>query len=275
MPISVTEKPDSRPFVTGGKNPTIDLTYVIIGSASDTMVKAALDAEAPTWWGNLVAKSASVEPVTIDEANDDNCIWEAAVHYVMPEKKDDPPETGDSSFSFDTGGGTQHITNSLTTVAKYPPASAPDCQGAIGVTPDGVAGVDITVPVYKWSETHILSDATVTAAYKGKLFALTGKTNAGAFKGLAIGEGLFLGASGTQQGKGDWSITFNFAGSPNKTNLTIGSITGIAKKGWEYLWVRYKDKKDGSTNLPVKVPASVHVERVYESGNFGDLGIGT
>ena len=111
-----------------------------------------------------------------------------------------------------------------------------------------------------------------TAAYKGKLFALTGKTNAGAFKGLAIGEGLFLGASGTQQGKGDWSITFNFAGSPNKTNLTI---TGIAKKGWEYLWVRYKDKKDGSTNLPVKVPASVHVERVYESGNFGDLGIGT
>ena len=68
--------------------------------------------------------------------------------------------------------------------------------GAIGVTADGVEGVDITVPVYQFSETHYFSDAQVTGAYKGAIFSCTGKTNAGAFKGFAPGEVLFLGASG-------------------------------------------------------------------------------
>jgi hypothetical protein len=107
---------------------------------------------------------------------------------------------------------------------------------------------------------------------KNTLFALTGKVNDDTFKGLAAGECLFLGASGTLRDSGeDWEITYSFAASPNRTGITVGSITSIAKKGWEYLWVEYGEAT--SNNRLIKVPVSVHVEQVYESGDFAGLGI--
>ena len=57
------------------------------------------------------------------------------------------------------------------------------------------------------------------------------------------------------------------------TGLQVGDITGIDKKGWEYLWVRYADAED--QNVLVKRPIAAYVEQVYESGNFALLGIGT
>ena len=55
----------------------------------------------------------------------------------------------------------------------------------------------------------------------------------------------------------------------------MGEITGIAKKGWEYLWVRYADAKDDTAKAIVKKPIAAYVEKVYEEGNFAGLGIGT
>ena len=174
-------------------------------------------------------------------------------------------------------GGTQHITQSLQTVGSYAPPGkqAPDFKGAIGVTHDSVEGVDITIPVYNFSETHYIATAAVTGAYKAALFNLTGKVNDGAFRGFAIGEVLFLGASGSKRGEDDWEITFRFAASPNVTGLTIGDITGIDKKGWEYMWVRYADAEDAAAKAIVKKPVAVYVEKVYETGDFAGLGIGT
>jgi len=154
-----------------------------------------------------------------------------------------------------------------------PGKTAPDCKGAIGVTADSVEGVDITVPVYQFSETHYLADTLVTPAYKATLFALTGKVNNAAFKGFAAGEVLFLGASGSRRGYGDWEITFRFAASPNVTNLTIGDITGINKKGWEYLWVRYSDSEDAVAKALVKKPVAVYIEQVYPYGDLNLMGM--
>ena len=58
------------------------------------------------------------------------------------------------------------------------------------------------------------------------------------------------------------------------TNQTIGDITGIAKAAWEYLWVRYGTVQDTDAKKLVKRPTSVHVEQVYNSGDFSQLGIG-
>ena len=82
-----------------------------------------------------------------------------------------------------------------------------------------------------------LEGAVVTRAYKLTLFALTGRVNNSAFKGFAAGECLFLGAAGTKRGSGDWEIGYRFASSTNVTGLIVGDITGINKKGWEYLSV--------------------------------------
>ncbi|MBC7077795.1 MAG: hypothetical protein H5T92_05745 [Synergistales bacterium] len=86
---------------------------------------------------------------------------------------------------------------------------------------------------------------------------------------------LFLGASGSKRGEEDWEITFRFAASPNATGLTVGEITGIAKKGWEYLWVRYADDVDDDAKVLVKRPIAVYVEQVYQYGDFSQLEIGT
>ena len=108
--------------------------------------------------------------------------------------------------------------------------------------------------------------------------------NNATFRGLAAGECLFLGASGTLHGTeftdgtsggGDWEITYRFAASPNKTGITIGSISGIAKKGWEYLWVRYADVEDMNAMAMVKRPVAAYVEQVYESADFSSLDIGS
>ena len=112
--------------------------------------------------------------------------------------------------------------------------TAPDFQGAIGVTQDAVKGVDITVPIYQFTETHYLPAAAVTNSYKGALFSLTGKVNSGGFRGFAAGEVLFLGATGAHRGTGpddDWEITFRFATSPTVTGLSVGSSgDGISKE---------------------------------------------
>jgi hypothetical protein len=175
----------------------------------------------------------------------------------------------------DTGGGTQHITQSRATVSKHAPVgeTAPDFKGAIGVTTDSVEGTDITIPVFNFAETHYVPTAAVTDGYKLALFNLTGKVNSAAFRGFQPGEVLFLGASGSKRGKDDWEITFRFAASLNVAGLGVGDIVGIDKKGWEYLWVRYADAED--ENVLVKQPIAAYVEQVYQEADFSGLGIGT
>ncbi|MCC7409962.1 MAG: hypothetical protein IT442_17985 [Phycisphaeraceae bacterium] len=268
MPVTVEERYQSR-TVSGDDG---ELIYLIRGTEDHAEARTQLLATAPTTLGSL---HRDLDSVRVEELH--TGIWLGTVPYAKSQFTQSEPQTGDSVYSFDTGGGTQHVTQSLQTIGKYP-TGAPDFKGAIGVTRDSVEGVDITVPVYRFSETHIIDDDDVTAVYKGKLYSLTGKVNSSSFRGLAAGECLFLGASGSKRGGPsgeDWEITFNFAASPNRTGLVVGDITGIAKKGWDYLWVRYEDAEDATAKALVKRPVAAYVEKVYDSGDFSDLGIGT
>jgi hypothetical protein len=257
----IHEKFDSRESTRGDSSST-DLQYIVTGTDSDSTVRSLVSSTAPLIYDDLLFQSFHITPLG-------GGIWEVSVRYGEVE----PKETGGSSFSFDTGGGTQHITQSLQTVGSHANGvAAPNFKGAIGVTTDSVEGTDITIPVYNFTETHYLDAALVTGPYKSTLFNLTGKVNAGGFKGFSEGEVLFLGASGSKRSSEDWEITFRFAASPNVTGLSVGDITGIDKKGWEYLWVRYADAED--ENVLVKQPIAAYVERVYEYGNFSALGIG-
>ena len=148
MPIEVVEKFESR-LVTTGANPSVELRYAIRGTNDDAEAHSALVAGSPVLydpWGSgvlfLSRESISVQPVG-------ELLWEGIVRYGPG------PQTNESVFSFDTGGGVQHITQSLANVARYAPPgqTAPNFKGAIGVTADSVEGVDITVPVYHFADT--------------------------------------------------------------------------------------------------------------------------
>jgi len=273
---TLTEKIDSRELVAG-ERPSATLHYFIDGTASDLVARSTLLAGTPLVYDGLLRSESSVEPIVVDTTTDTGR-WAGTVRYTAPQAQ--PIPVGGSTFSFDTAGGTQHITQSLETVASHAAPGlvpgAPNFRGAIGVgdAAGGVEGVDITVPVFNFTETHVLADATVTHAYRGTLFQLTGKVNSAPFKGLDAGECLFLGASGTKRADEQWELTFRFAASPNRTSITVGGMTGIAKKGWEYLWVRYADVEDQVSHTLVKQPLAAYIEKVYDEADFGALGIG-
>jgi hypothetical protein len=89
---------------------------------------------------------------------------------------------------------------------------------------------------------------------------------------------LFLGASGNRSGNHSddaWALTFRFAASPNRQDLTVGAITGIAKDGWDYLWVQYGNAVDADAQALIRSPVAAYVERVYPRGDFTALGIGS
>jgi hypothetical protein len=133
-----------------------------------------------------------------------------------------------------------------------------------------IDGVDIIAPAFQFGFTKYVSFATVNNAYKANLANLTGKTNSDTFEGFAAGEVLFLGASGTVRGNdADWEISFSFSQQPNRTNITVGDISGISKKGWEYLWVRSRTVT--RNELTVQEPVAVYVEKVYDSASFASL----
>lgn len=243
--------------------PSAEIPFIVRGAADETEVILAAGDDTPTWYRGLPRKSIEIE----ERVNADT--WRIRVHCAPYEFSHSPQ----SSFAFDTSGGTQHVTQSLTTVGAYaaPGCVAPDLQGAIGFTGENVEGVDITVPVFSFSESHIKDSSDVTSAYKTALFDLTGRVNASQFREFPAGSCLFLGASGSRREGEKWEITYRFAASPNRSNITIGDITGVSKRGWDYLWVLYADAV--SEGAVIKRPAAVYVEEVYESGDFSALGI--
>lgn len=261
MSASISESYTSRVF-TLGRNAGRELVYDVVGTEDETEVQSLLEATAPATYLGLILESVAADP-------QGGGIWKGTARYVRLDNNDE--------YTFDTTGGTQKITQSLGTVASYAPAglTAPDFQGAIGVSDDRVEGVEVTVPVFSWTETHRLDDADVDGAYKLTLCNLTGCYNDATFKGLAAGECKFLGATGSKRGDELWQITYRFAASPNQTGLTVGDITGIDKLGWDYMWIRYAEYTDTGAKAVVKRPVAVYVERVSNPADFSTLGIGT
>jgi len=264
MAITVTEKWESRAS-TEGKNPTVDLVAIVEGTDDDLAAKAALAAWLPDRYDGLALADYKLQRIGQEE-------WLGTGLYDRLEHQ----EVGDSTYNFETGGGTEHITQSLETVGTYAAAgeTAPAFGGAIGVNGQGeVEGVDIHAAQFSFSETHIIDADTVTEAYINGLFDTTDKVNAVPFRGMAAGQVLFLGATGSKRSEEDWEITFKFACSPNARNLVIGGITGIDKDGWDYLWVYYREAEDAEASRVIPQPIAVYVERVYYRAPFTALGI--
>ena len=252
----------------------IEIPYLVFGVSDESAALAAARPKVKTVSGMTLESIEVVERINGDT-------WKVKAVYEEDEDggdDDDDDDDEDSTvFAFDTGGGTKHINQSLKTDGKYP-NDAPDFAGAIEVDNEGnVNGVDVTMPVLNFTETHTLSGSRVSTSYKKTLASLTGTVNRSGFRGFSAGEVLFLGASGTKRSKkasAPWEITYRFAVSPNRAGFKVGDIQVTRKYGWDYLWVRYADKvAEGGKNV-VKKPVGVYVEMVFPEGDFGNLGIG-
>jgi len=268
MAIEAWERFGSRESSSAKRGSSSDLKYIARGSNDHAAVRQFVFDLLPIGFDGLELQNLHLEQIG-------DGLWEASARFGDPDEEEsqEPPETGDSSISFDTAGGSTHITQSYEThdYGSDPPAFG----GAIGVTDDAVEGVDITIPSLRFSETHYLPAAMVTQAYIVTVSRLTGKVCNHGFRGFDAGEILFAGASGSKRGRGDWEVTFNFEVSENEQNLSVGSIHNIQKNGWWYLWALYKDREDPNARAVIKKPVAVYVERVYPEASFAPLGIGS
>lgn len=186
-------------------------------------------------------------------------------------------ETGEWTWDFDTTGGTVHISHARSEVARYPSTTAPDQKGAIGVNGDEVEGTDIIIPVLKVNVNFRHPLGVITIAQAKFLSNITGSVNSQPFLSFDPGEVLFLGARGSDGSTAESTVNYQFAMSSNATGLSIGDITGIAKKGHEYLWVRYEDAEATADSVvqPVRLAKFVYIDQVYPTTDFATaLGFG-
>jgi len=278
MAITVEEAQDSRDVQLGDEKDVV-LRYVIKGTADDYEAVDAMLEFAPEVFRGLVALTPRVKPQFVDVNHPSKSVWRGTLTYG---RWRDQPEMNESRFSFDTTGGTEHISHAREHIKSYARKTpedpegenATDYKGAINVQGTTVRGVDIFVSRWQFQETHYIPHVYVTSLYKMLLANVTGTVNVADFRCFKAGEVLFLGATGQRRSQEDWEITYRFAASPNRTDLEVGDITGIAKKGWEYMWVEYEEENaEGKKIIPVAV--GVHIERVYRWGAFSVLGIGT
>jgi len=310
MPITLVEDNESRSATIarlGRRGRSVHKrSYKLFGSTNDLEVHAEvnsfLTANGLFWdYPGAGDQRLQADSYTLEYLGGD--AWHLTVDYVKEGGADDDTQTDPlrRSRSFDTSGGTQHITQGLPVGSgetldferRYPaagPDGAPNQSGAIGVDGNTVQGVDIVVPALQWTETYDVPSVYVSTAYIKKLAKVTGTVNSAPFRGFPADEVLFVGASGAQdwdseRGDGPWRLSFKFVQSPNAgpnnsgqnpadtlPPITIGSISGITKKGHEYLWVRYEDAV--SSNALIKNPRAVYVNPVYRRESFAQLGIG-
>lgn len=260
------ETPDSGDQTAGPESAI--KRYVCGRTGSDSYVRAYAIAATPVIYDGLFRQHIAVKA-------QGGGMWRVEVQYGPIE----PPKLNEYSIRFDTTGGTARITHAKEHIQSYAPSgkTAPDHKGAINVADDGrVEGTDIVVPQFKWSEDWTLDAAVANWSYAQVLKALTGKVNAGTFRGFTAGHVLFEGATGgaSSQSPDKVQLTFNFVHQDSATGITVGDITNIQKVGWQYSWVEYARADDTTANALTSRPLAVHIERVYDTADFGLLLIG-
>lgn len=260
--------------------------YWIKGAADDDDARAALLAHVAETIDGLPISDAQV--IEVSELY--GGAWVGSVEWSLRlVQYSGPAEVNAVRDSFDTGGQTVKITQSLETISRHgrvidvdpEPESPegevtlipPDYQGAINVTDDGVEGVEIVAPNPRRVRSKTFAESAVNDAYLRKVEELTGRTNNATFMGYAAGELLLERVTGGQRGDGAWEFTYVFAVSRNAVDIEVGDIAVPAKKGHEYLWIRYGEEYDEDAAAIVRVPNAAYVERVYESGDFAELNI--
>ena len=259
---------------------TVVEKWIILGTSDMAEAEAALWQNLPQVVGGVMLESVDLEYVPQD-------CWRATARYSTRAGEHSGNNQGqqqepEASWEFSTGGEQQHISESLGCMALGSPSGAgfvPDNGNAINANPQGVEGIDVLVPQFKFTLTLYLPAETMTAAYIGRLYALTGTINDKEFTiyvdGLPIsfarGELLFLGVSGSKRGANEYELRYEFAASPTRRDYMVGDIRVPLKEGWQYQEVQF-EQRQAEQGAPLSwKPVLVRLHDVYEHKDWTGL----
>jgi hypothetical protein len=264
MTVEFRELLGSREFMTGS-SAHLTLRFAVGGESDALTVAIAVRNYAPLVYADLVRGAISCKPQGED-------LWFADVNYGLRKAADEDV----AEWSFTISESSQHITHSLSTVSSYP-GNAPDFKQALNVTGTGadkvVEGAEVGMTVFDWSETLYLPFTSWTPTYCRRLYNTQGRYNDAKFRIWAAGEVLLKLVTGGPHGQSVVRLDFSFGVEPNVSGRQIGDITGIDKKGWEYLWVFSEMEEDTDAHELCPQPKGVYVEQTRYSANFAQLGL--
>lgn len=266
---------DGNEWTTGRDGSAVMTLHLLSDDpANDTEAdfEAAAYAGSPASYRNFLRKSVVLRQIGVNA-------FLARVNYGLFSQPDTSitPSASSAEFSFDITSQNTKVTSSLAVQGDFVASgkTIPDNGTLIGVQPDGtLEGAEIPQMAYSFSETHYFAPAAITTAYKVALAGLVGTVNYGApFRGFAAGEVLSTGVSGSRRGAELWQLRFAWAVLPNVNGLNVGDVTGIAKKGWDFIeW--FTEESVTATHVERKaIGARVH--RVLREGVYANFGIGS
>jgi hypothetical protein len=257
-------------------NRSIVRPWSVYGAASEAEAIAAVAAEAPA-----IVDALAMVNVSVNERVKD--VYECQANYGTLKPFTPAPilEVGQSQFNFEVATQPQRIIVPIKPQTVYPKSGltvpANHINWLIGQqgNEDPPTGADVSEPVASFSESHILSVSTITAAQQRVLLKIVGRLNQFSFRGWAAEEVLCTGISGSKRGSEDWEVSFRFGVREHQTGITVAGIEGVDKKGWQFLWVRYATTYAGDAKVMTNVAEYVVVADVYKTANFANLGIGS
>jgi len=256
---SVTQQTRTTPI-------SYEVPYKIEGLADNTLatITAQVEALLPATFNGSPLKSWKFTERINNEAVKIRAVFQSTAG--TPSSSDLLTE----QFTFDTGGGTKHITVSEGTV--WSSAGAPDLGGIIGYDKERVQGADIIDSKFDFQITKEYLASDIDATYRDTLEILTPSVNDASWNGYAAERVLFRGASG-RKSNGIYSITYNFSVGRVLTTVDFGGVTIPTLNPWDYVWAQYEDQKDATAKEIIKKVKHVYVEQVYFLTDFSLLGL--
>ena len=250
-----------------GKYTAVEIPYIVTGVQDE-------DEALRTVLGHVahVCQGLELDSIEIDARENATTYRVNAIYRTESESSDDSSQES-ATISFDCGGGTKHMTHSLSQKKAY---GSRDAGGAIGWNGKTgsemeITGVDIPTAQLRETYTKIMRLSKITTSFKKKVAELVGKVNSGSFHGWSAGEVMFLGMSYSSPNKKNAKVpvSFNFAIQPNESSK-VGSHK-VSKKGFEYVWALSKTTAD--SGVPKAEIEAIFVDTVCETASFSSLGV--
>lgn len=259
------------PRVRSGNVPEVEALYNVLNCATEEEALEAARVAAPeTYLLQQAGGGRLLYRMELEAWPAGAALWLCVVRYTVT------TPTNESEEDWDFSTESAHVTHALETVAQYPAPgkTAPQTHHALNLDENGIAGADVDVPRVDLNETHYRTAAAFNLAYRQACAGVIARVNAAPFRGMAAGEVLCARITARRRGLGDYQLQYSFRLAPNATDLAVGTITGITKRGWDYLWTMTEPAVDATAEKLVRQPVCANVERVRYYADFSALEIG-
>lgn len=254
---------DSSPQVRDDPlRPEVRRTFTLSGFSDETQAYLFARNALPLTDATLPDRPLAL--LNVDQRNRGEQLWEIIATYGVGPAPDD-------QVQLDTTGETVHMERALSTTAYG--TDPPNLHDAINWDGERIQGVDVPIPSLKIQITRTVPKATIDATI-GDLATLTGTVNSATYLGRPAGELLFTGLIAQTKDAESYRVTYSWKASPNLTDLEIGGITGINKKGWEYLWAMTEKTIESNTiqgSTIVPTVRAVYVQKLFREADHNLL----